>query len=107
MGTLTTAISVASLGLGAAMLPEVHKVYVDPESTRSIAPLFLLLRSLFFVILGTALFLKKDKSVRTLAWLSVWYVCCYSYMLWVYYKVGREHPHRTHHHGIQKPGTWE
>ena len=84
--TTARIILFSSIALGASMLPELWHVWNNPKSASHISPLFLVLRCLFFTALAYGLFRKKDKSTVVLAWLSVWYVLCYAFILFFYYR---------------------
>ena len=79
-------VTFSSIGLGIAMIPEIYKVIKEPKSVRGLSPLFLILRAFFFILLATALFIKNDEQVLTLAYLSVWYILCYIFLLIMYYR---------------------
>ena len=80
-------IAICSIALGAAMTPELWKVFKHPNSSQSISPIFLWLRGILFIILGIALLAKKDNDLLMMVFLSFWYVLCYGYILYTYYRI--------------------
>ena len=78
-------ITISTIGLGVAMLPELHKIIEKPKSVKSLSPIFLSLRTFFFIFLGTGLFLKNDKSLLLMVILCGWYTLCYAFFLIMYF----------------------
>ena len=59
--TIKMAIKVCTLGLAAAMLPELKKIHTDPSSAANLSASFLIFRMLFFGGLGWALLAKDEE----------------------------------------------
>ena len=94
MNLIAITIAICSIALGAAMVPELWKIFKDPNSSQSLSPLFLWLRGILFAILGIALFAKKDHDLLIMVFLSIWYVLCYGYILYIYYRVKHKKKHQ-------------
>ena len=77
-------ITISTIGLGIAMIPELYKVIKKPETVKDLSPVYLCLRTLFFILLGVGLFLKKDKHLLLLVILCGWYTLCYMFFLIMY-----------------------
>ena len=78
-------IDISSIMLALAMLPEIIKLYNNNKDVLSLSPYFLSFRAISFVIFGLGFYLKKDKSVYNMIYLSIYYVVVYTCMLILYF----------------------
>lgn len=77
-------ITISSIGLCIAIIPEFIEIYKEPKKVLNFSLVFLLLKTLFFIILVTALFLKHDSEIKMLLILTIIYTIYYSALLFVY-----------------------
>lgn len=87
MSLSTMLITIATLGLGISILPEIYKVYKNPENVLSFSPTFLIMKIISSLILLVGLILTKDRGLVLVIIINIWYTFYYSYLLKKYYYV--------------------
>lgn len=77
-------ITISSIGLVIGIIPEIIVIYKDPKKVLQISLIYLAIRTLFFITMATALFLKNDPELNMLLILTICYIIYYCYLLFVY-----------------------
>ena len=88
-GVANVGVTIASLGLGAAMIPEILAIARDRQKIFGLDIVYLWLRALFFALLAVSSFVvwhaTHTGTLLTFVALSTWYCVCYTTFIGFHY----------------------